>query len=138
MAMYEVDDDLAALVERLAKKKPFEAISFQEGLRRVLTEHVSKATGAVPPVVAELARQVTIENAVGLARAVVKKAPTPSPIEWAATIPELKKQRHLTTWKAICDSLDIETLGDSARRKLAAWVKFHRPDWNPVPEIEGD
>jgi hypothetical protein len=56
----------------------------------------------------------------------------------AATVPELKKQRHLTTWKAITDSLDIETLGDSARRKLAAWVKVNKPQWPPVPDIEGD
>jgi hypothetical protein len=33
---------------------------------------------------------------------------------------------------------DTARLGDSARRKLAAWVRFNRPDWNPAPEIEGD
>lgn len=135
MTMYEVDDELAAVIERLAKKKPFENLSFQEGLRRVIQEYVPKAPSVDVP---ELARQVSVENGPAVARSVVKKAPTPSAIEWAATVPELKKQRHLTTWKAITDSLDIETLGDSARRKLAAWVKTNRPIWPPVPEIEGD
>ncbi len=144
MTMYEVDDELAAVIERLAQKKPFENLSFQDALRRVLHECLPKATGVVSPGAAagvdipELARQVTIENALGVARTVIKKAPTPSAIEWAATVPELKKRRHLTTWKAITDSLDIDTLGDSARRKLAAWVKTNRPNWPPVPEIEGD
>jgi hypothetical protein len=71
-----------------------------------------------------------------LVKSVFKKAPTPSAIEYTASVPELRGQRHLTTWKAICDALDIETLGDSARRKLAAWVKFNRPDWPRVPDVD--
>jgi hypothetical protein len=107
MAMYEVDDDLAFLVDRLApRNKPFENLSFQEGLRRVLNQYVQK------------------------------KAPTPSAVEYASSVPELRRQRDLTTWKAICDALEVETSGDSARRKLAAWVKFNRPDWPPVPSVE--
>jgi len=36
MQKFDVDDDLAALVESLAKKKPFENLSFNDALRRVL------------------------------------------------------------------------------------------------------
>jgi hypothetical protein len=134
MAMYEVDDELAFQVDRLAPRhKPFETLSFQEGLRRVLDQYVSKSPAVDIP---ELARRVTVENAVAIARGVVKKAPTPSAIEYAASVPELKKQRHLTTWKAITDSLDIDTMGDSARRKLAAWVRVNKPDWAAVPDID--
>jgi hypothetical protein len=32
--------------------------------------------------------------------------------------------------------LDIDTLGDSARRKLAGWVRLHKPNWPPVPDID--
>lgn len=134
MAMYEVDDELAFQVDRLAPRhKPFEPLSFQEGLRRVLEQHVSKT----PPLdIPELARQVVIENAVALARDIIKKAPTPSAIQWAQSVPELKKFKHFTTWKTITDHLDIETAGDSARRKLKNWVKANKPDWPPVPDID--
>ena len=40
MPQFDVDEDLAALVERLAKPKPFENLSFSAALRRVLNEHI--------------------------------------------------------------------------------------------------
>ena len=44
MSTYEVDDELAAVIERLAKKKPFENLSFQDALWRVVREYVEKET----------------------------------------------------------------------------------------------
>ena len=133
MAMYEVDDELAFQVDRLApRNKPFESLSFQQGLRRVLDQYVSKA----PPVdIPDLARQVAVENAVTTTQTILRKAPTPSAIQWAQSVPELKF-KHFTTWKTITDHLDIDTAGDSARRKLKNWVKTKRPDWPPVPDID--
>jgi hypothetical protein len=132
--MYEVDDELAFIIDRLApRNKPFEHLSFQEGLRRVIGQYFEKTpVGDIP----ELARQIRVESAVSLAREVMKKAPSPSALEWASSVPQLKLHKHLTTWKAITDHLDIETGGDSARRKLAAWVKQNKPNWPPVPEID--
>ena len=130
MAMYEVDDELAFQVDRLARRnKPFESLSFQEGLRRVLDQYVSKT-------MPELARQVVVERAITTAQTVLRKAPTPSAIQWAQVVPELKKFKHFTTWKTITDHLDIDTAGDSARRKLKNWVKANKPDWPPVPDID--
>lgn len=134
MSMYEVDDDLAFLVDRLApRNKPFESLSFQDGLRRVIDQYIPKAPAIDIP---ELARQVTIENAVTAARSILKKTPTPSAIEWAQSVSELKRFKHFTTWKTITDHLDIDTAGDSARRKLKNWVKANRPAWPPVPDID--
>jgi hypothetical protein len=135
MTVYEVDDELAFIVDRLApRNKPFEHLTFQEGLRRVIGQYFQKTpVGDMP----ELARQVQVENAVVLAREVLKKAPSPSASQWVSAVPQLKLQsKHLTTWKAITDHLEIETGGDSARRKLAAWVKVNKPNWPRVPEID--
>ena len=38
MPQFNVDEDLAALVERLAEPKPFEHLTFNNALRRVLTK----------------------------------------------------------------------------------------------------
>lgn len=135
---YEIDDELAFLIDRHAPRtKPFEHITLQEGLRRILNQYLPPAGAPTAVDITELARQVSIESAVSLARSIQKKAPTPSAIEWARSVPELAKFKHLTTWKAICDQLDIETLGDSARRKLAVYVRQEHPQWPPVPDIEG-
>jgi|HubBroStandDraft_1064217.scaffolds.fasta_scaffold01678_3 predicted transcriptional regulator len=134
MGTYEVDDELAFRVDRLARRmKPFEALSFQEGLKRVLDQFAPQTGLADVP---EIAQRVAIQNAVEVARAAMKKAPSPSPIQYASMVPELKKRPNLTTWKSITDFLSIETAGDSARRKLAGWVKMNRPDWPPVPVID--
>jgi hypothetical protein len=130
MQKFEVDDDLAALVERLAKPRPFENLSFNAALRRVLQgKELSRATEPD-----EIDRLLGEANAVSTREP--KKAPSPSAAEWAASVPELKDRRGMTTWKAICDLLKIDTAGDSARRKLKNWVKLHRSKWPAVPDID--
>ncbi|MDO8777357.1 MAG: hypothetical protein Q7K57_53315 [Burkholderiaceae bacterium] len=132
MPQFTVDEDLAALVERLAQPKPFENLSFNAALRRVLQGHVGSPR--------KIARDEELEQlfaeSMAAARIGAKKAPTPSPGEWVATVSELKSKKGLTSWKAICDLLKIDTAGDSARRKLKNWVKFNRPLWPAVPDID--
>lgn len=132
MPQFEVDDDLAALVWQLAKPKPFENLTFGAALRRVLQAPTPPAT--VPT--QEDPLDAFLREATASQRAEAKKAPTPNPLEWVATVPELKGRKGLNTWKAICDLLKIDTAGDSARRKLKNWVKLHRPMWPAVPDID--
>ena len=132
MPEFTVDDDLAALVWQLAKPKPFEVLSFNAALRRVL--HAPATAAATDRNMDEL--DALLPHPTYSAKAEPKKAPTPSPTEWVATVPELKGKRGLHNWKAICDMLKIETAGDSARRKLKNWVKLHRPMWPAVPDID--
>ncbi len=131
MPQFTVDEDLAALVERLAKPKPFENLSFNTALRRVLQEHINskKADDDLEKLLAE---------SMAAAKKEPKKAPSPNPQQWAASIPELRDKKGLKTWQAVCDLLMIETAGDSARRKLKNWVKANRPSWPPVPAINGE
>ena len=132
MQKFEVDDDLAGLVERLAKPKPFENLTFNAALRRVLQGlgvPVEQSAGDD-----ELDR--LIAKASDLSAKEPKKAPSPSAAEWAASVPELKALRGMTTWKAICDLLKIDTAGDSARRKLKNWAKSNKPSWPAVPDID--
>ena len=131
MPQFAVDEDLAALIEKLAKPKPFENLSFNAALRRVLQGYFDLPKK--PEMDVEL-EQLLAEAMAG--RGGPKKAPTPSPREWVAMVPELKAKKGLTTWKAICDLLKIETAGDSARRKLKNWVKANRPAWPAVPDID--
>ena len=131
MPKFTVDDDLAALVERLAKPKPFENLLFNEALKRVLQQHIK------PKKVDEELEQLLAES-MALAKKEPKKAPSPSPQQWATSVPDLKGKEGLNSWKAICNLLDIETSGDSARRKLKNWVRANRPTWPSVPELNGD
>lgn len=131
MPQFTVDEDLAALVERLAKPKPFENLSFNAALRRVLQEHLKPKK-----VDAELEK--LLAESVALMKNEPKKVPSPSPKQWVSTVPELKMKNGLNSWQAICDLLKIETAGDSARRKLKNWVKANRPNWPSVPELSGD
>lgn len=127
MQQFNVDDDIVALVWKLANPKPFENLTFNAALRRVFHEQLGSApkNGDLDDL-EELLRQSTAP----------KKAPTPNPTDWVATVPELKNRKGLGTWKAICSYLKIETAGDSARRKLKNWVKANRPSWPPVPDID--
>ena len=131
MPQFTVDEDIAALVERLAKPKPFENLSFNTALRRVLQEHIK------PKSVDDELEQLLAES-LAAAKKEPKKTPSPSPQQWAAGIPELKGRKGLNTWKAVCVLLKIDTAGDSARRKLKNWVKANRPNWPSVPEISGE
>lgn len=131
MPQFTVDEDIAALVERLAKPKPFENLSFNAALRRVLQEHIK------PKKVDDDLEQLLAES-LAAAKKEPKKAPSPNPQQWAESIPELKGRKGLNTWKAVCILLKIDTAGDSARRKLKNWVKANRPNWPSVPEISGE
>lgn len=132
MPQFTVDDDLATLVWTLAKPRPFENLSFSSALRRVLQAHESPTTNQdevkrpEDPPLESLRRGKTDP----------KKAPTPSPTEWVATVPDLKGKNGLHTWKAVCNLLKIDTAGDSARRKLRNWVKANRPNWPHVPDLD--
>lgn len=130
MPQFTVDEDIAAQVERLAKVKPFENLSFNDALKRIL-QQLSKLKKGDDEL--EL-----FAEPMALPKKASKKALSPSPEQWAASVPELKSKRGLTTWKVICDLLKIETGGDSARRRLKNWVKTNRTDWPQVPELSGD
>lgn len=134
MPQFTIDEDLAALVERLAKPKPFENLSFNAALRRVLQDHIGSSKKiAGDPVFESLDKWLAeVESTANVS---LKKTPTPSPSAWVASVPELKSIKGLTSWKAICDKLKIDTVGDSARRKLKNWVKSNRPLWPVVPDI---
>lgn len=129
MPQYTVDEDVAALVERLAKPKPFENLSFNGALKRVLQQYIGP--------VEEDDGLAALEQLLVGAR-LQKKEPTPSPAKWVSSVPELKSKKGLTTWKAICDLLEIDTAGDSARRRLKNWVRANQPNWPEVPELKGD
>jgi hypothetical protein len=132
MPQFTVDDDLAALVERLAKPKPFENLSFSAALRRVLQDHVLATT--------QEERSSDLEKLLAdstpATKREPKKTPSPSVTQWVTSVPELKSRRALNTWKAVCDFLMIDTAGDSARRKLKNWVRINRTSWPAVPDIE--
>lgn len=134
MQHFAVDDELAALVERLAKAKakPFENLSFNEALWRVFREHnLASALGQSDDSPDQLLAEPKAAAVAGF-----KKTPTPNVTDWVASVPELKSRKGLTTWKAVCTFLKIDTAGDSARRKLKNWVKSNRPGWPAVPDIE--
>ena len=127
---FEIDDDVVELVQRLAKPKAFEP--FRAALRRLLQSGLDPAhRGAKNLELDELDA-----DAMAAKRASARKAPTPSPSEWVASVPDLRTKRGLNTWKAICDLLKIDTGGDSARRRLKNWVKTNRPSWPAVPDID--
>ena len=132
MQKFDVDDDLAAQVESLAKKKPFENLSFNDALRRVLQSHLATALpteqlNELGNLLSELSSPPRWEP---------KKTPTPSVSAWVERVPELKNRTGLNSWKAVCVQLNIETAGDSARRRLKNWVRVNRPEWPNVPDID--
>lgn len=132
MPQFTVDEDLAALVEKLAKPKPFEHLTFSEALRRMLRNlGVPVKEGAID------LDKLFVES-MELAGKGHKKAPSPSAEQWAQSVPELRSKKGLTTWKAICDHLKIKTGGDSARRRLKNWVKEHKTTWPEVPSVDGE
>lgn len=132
MKQFSVDDDLVALVWKLAKPRPFETLTFSEALRRIFADRLGSPSEK---------RKIDdldelLQESEAYVRSGPKKAPSPSPSNWVAMVPDLKSRKGLDTWKAICDHLKIETSGDSARRKLKNWVKANRPSWPPVPRAE--
>ena len=135
MQQFQVDDDIAELVERLAKEKPFEQLSFNDALRRIFAKQLQKGT-TTDDSFADL--EAIIAKGMAKRRSEPKKVPTPSATAWISQVPELRTKGELKTWQAICSYLKIDTGGDSARRKLRNWVKDKRPDWPEVPTIEGE
>lgn len=135
MPLFEVDDDMAEIVWQLAKPKPFEQLTFNSALRRILLDANSvdatrASVGGTPvPSIAPRSFATAMWQ---------KKAPSPDPTAWAASVPELRGHRDLNSWRAICNVLRIEVAGDSARRKLRNWVKINKPNWPEVPGIESD
>ena len=131
MQMFEVDDELVELVWRLANPKPFESLTFNSALRRIL---IGPKALDKNPEDHEKSLDDWIAELVANAPAGARKAPSPSASQWVAAVPELSKKKHLTSWKAICIELKIDPAGDSARRKLKNWVATNRPNWPDVPE----
>ena len=132
MPQFEVDDDLVDIVWQLARPKPFEQLTFNSALRRILID---------PNAVVATPASVGVPSSSQRPPATVlwqKKAPSPNPTEWAASVPELRGHKNLSTWQAICDVLRIKVAGDSARRKLRNWVKTNKPNWPDVPRINND
>jgi hypothetical protein len=121
MPQFFVDEDLAAAIEKLANPKPFEHLSFNTALRRVIVSLTAKTS------------QKPSGDDLSVSRIPARRALTPNSQQWAASIPELRDIRNLTSWKAICDHLKINPAGDSARRKLDKWVKENKPHWPDVP-----
>ncbi|MBC8459233.1 MAG: DUF262 domain-containing protein [Deltaproteobacteria bacterium] len=65
------------------------------------------------------------------------KTPSPSAYRWASNIPELA-MHGFRNWKEICDYLNLDVSGDSARRILKRWVMEKKPNWPSVPELDSD
>ena len=126
MPQYTVDEDLALRVETLARRKPFENLTFNEALRRVLDDKFSDQASA---------NTKSIDAILAEAKAIYrKKAPSPKPSDWLKNVQDLKDKCNLNTWKSICDALNIDTAGDSARRRLKKWVEANKPHWPEVPD----
>jgi hypothetical protein len=135
MPQFTVDDDLAALVEKLAKPKPFENLTFNNALRRVLTS-LTTPRKEVDDELEQLLKDAMAEAA--LKKKEVKKTPSPSARKWVDSVPELQNKKALGSWREICNFLKIDVGRDSARRALKSWVKAHKPDWPSVPEVDSD
>lgn len=122
MPQFHVDDDVVAAIWKLANPKPFENLSFNAALRRVIAGFAQVVEPSNSPLEGPIAYTAP------------RRASTPSAKEWAASIQELKSVANLNSWKAICDYLEIKTAGDSARRRLQKWVESNQPSWARVPD----
>lgn len=133
MPQFTVDEDLAALIEKLAKPKPFENLTFNSALRRVLENLIAPAKDNDFD---DLDKLLAESMALMAARKKdPKKAPSPDARQWVESVSELKSKKGLSSWKAVCEFLKISTGGDSARRRLKNWVKEHKPAWPEVPDV---
>jgi hypothetical protein len=135
MPQFTVDEDVARLVEKLAEPKPFEHLTFNNALKRVLEKIIKLLENQSKPTEGFEDLDKLLEESMALQRKQRKKAPSPSAIKWVEAVPELK-DKGLGNWKAICGFLQIDTGGDSGRRRLQVWVKENRPGWPDVPDVE--
>jgi len=125
MPKYHVDAEVASKIEMLVKKEPFENITFNEALIRLLVlvpSDVSNRDDFLNDLLDSLPNKSNVKS-------------SPRPSEWVKEIPELSDKSKFSTWKSICDFLSIDVGADSARRKLQAWVASNRPHWPKVPEV---
>lgn len=67
-----------------------------------------------------------------------QKSPSPSAYDWCRKVPELSKFSDRVKWTEICDYLNIEVGGNSARRALKDWIRENRRGWPTIPEPEKD
>lgn len=63
-----------------------------------------------------------------------QKNPSPSAYDWCRRVPELSRFSDRVKWREICDFLNIEVGGNSARRALRDWVRVNRRGWPAIPE----
>lgn len=131
LPQFTVDEDLAALIEKLAKPKPFEKLTFNNALRRVLENLISPERNKdFDDLDKLLAQSMALIAAI---KKEPKKALSPDARKWVESAPELKSKNGLTSWKAVCEFLKISTGGDSARYRLKNWVKEHKSAWPEAP-----
>lgn len=125
MPKYHVDAEVASKIEMLVKKEPFEDLTFNDALIRLLAlvpSEVPNADDILNDLLASLPNKSNVKS-------------SPRPLEWVKEIPELNGKGKFSTWKSICDFLSIDVGADSARRKLQSWVTSNRPHWPKVPEV---
>jgi len=159
-SQFDVDDDLVALIWQLAKPKPFEQLTFSQALRRILAgptpellpkpmapaqipvyaieSHSEEQKLLADRLLAELSGMSDEEFAAKYPHHEKPRkrirAPSPNPLPWLNTVPELASLKHLRNWADICKHLHIDVGTDSARRRLKEWAATHRPTWPIVPD----
>ena len=141
MPTFEIQDDVIELISRAVQPRPFESLSgalsryFQS---QQAVDAPTRRDRTADELLAELDALPDAEIAARLPNYERKrprmKAPSPEPSEWAKQIPELRPIAGLGSWKALCDHFDLDTNGDSARRRLHKWVAASHPEWPKVPE----
>ena len=143
MKNFPVDDELVALIWKLANPQPFENLSFNEALRRVIAGMQPKAEPnrkKMPLYSAdELLAELDLKELGNIKNFKVtprKRAQSPKAVNWLSTVSELRSVPNLKSWQDICTHLGIEVGGDSARRKLQEWVQQNKhPKWPAVPDV---
>ena len=119
MQNFLIDTEVALRIEKLVKNKPFEALTFNEALIRLLDLLEQKGHGKQNTPIPK--KEKSKDKARRLRR------------EWVAKIPELSGKCSFNTWAAICKHLGLDPKSSSARRVLRIWVSENKPDWPPVP-----
>jgi hypothetical protein len=142
MPIFEIQDDVVELISRAVHPKPFESMSGALG-RYFRAQQVANAPTrrdrTAEELLAELDALPDAEVPVRLPNYERKrprmKAPSPEPMDWARQISELRSLPGLGSWKALCEHFDVDTNGDSARRRLQKWVAARHPEWPEVPDV---
>jgi hypothetical protein len=140
---FQIDEDVVGLIAKAVQPRPFEGMSTALGryFRSAAAQSGNSSEGASIDVNKLLAELEALPDAV-IERALPNyerkrprmKSPSPEPAEWAKQIPNLCSAPEFGSWKALCEHFDLDTNGDSARRRLQKWVAAHHPDWPQVPD----